>query len=83
MRHSKTATIVVSAASDRNRKKKNPQKRPPVMCAKTLGNAMKISPGPDVTSTSKLAQAGKMTSPAKNATHVSMAMIQADSNASE
>ena len=83
MMHSNTAMIVVSAASDRKRKNTKPQMRPPVMLANTFGKAMKISPGPEVTSTPKLAQDGKMTSPARNATKVSIAMIQTDSIARE
>ena len=51
MMHSNTATMVVSAARVRKRKKKNPQTRPPAMLAKTLGRATKMSPGPEVTST--------------------------------
>ena len=51
IRHSNTATTVVSAASERKRKKQNPQTRPPDIAAKTLGSATKMSPGPEVTST--------------------------------
>ena len=65
--HSKTATTVVSAASERKRKNAKPQMRPWAIEPKTRGSASKISPGPEVTSTPKLAQTGKTTSPARTA----------------
>ena len=45
---SNTANTVDNAAKDINRKNRLPQILPPLMCAKMLGNVMKIRLGPAV-----------------------------------
>ena len=73
---SNTVITVEKLAKVMNRKNSEPHKRPASMLMKTLGSVRKISDGPASGCTPKLKQAGKMISPAMNATKVSSATMR-------
>ena len=80
---SKTPTIVDSAAQNKNRKNKDPQIRPPVICVKIFGSVINTSPGPASGSTPNAKQEGITISPAISATQVSRSTMLTDSPARE
>ena len=72
---SKTAIIVEKLAKVINKKNSPPHNSPPFMFIKILGRVIKIRLGPELTSTPKLKQAGKIIKPAAIATNVSKRQI--------
>ena len=74
-RFSNTAIIVDNAANVRNKKNKNAQILPPLICAKIFGNVIKIRLGPAPGSIPYEKHAGMIINPAVRATNVSRSII--------
>ena len=75
MEHSSSDIEEVSAATKKSRKKITAKTTPPLIFAKRVGTVMKVSPGPAAGSAPKAKTAGKIISPARKATAVSMKHI--------